>query len=121
MLKKLVVMLAFASTAVVAQQECGYWVTSQVEVCDERTIIVQQPVTQCVYISLPYETRTYTNTVEGHIAFAQCPKMQGYYVNEAIRTYREQRTTERYNCRNETRWTWIPGGTPGGECNVQIP
>ncbi len=120
MLKKLVVMLAFASTAAVAQQQCGYWAESQVEVCDERTIIVQQPITQCVYINLPNESRTVTQTIEGHLSFAQCPKMQGYYLNEAIRTYREQRTTERYNCRNETRLTWIPGGS-GPDCNVQIP
>ena len=43
MFKKVVVMLAFAATSAIAQQECGYWVESQVEVCDERTVIV--PIT----------------------------------------------------------------------------
>jgi hypothetical protein len=121
MFKKVVVMLAFAATSAIAQQECGYWVESQVEVCDERTVIVQKPVTQCIYISLPYETQTVTQTVAGHISFAQCGKKQGYYLNEAVHTYKEERTTERYNCRNESRWTWISGGGSGSDCNVQIP
>ncbi|MBU2223666.1 MAG: hypothetical protein KKB45_11485 [Gammaproteobacteria bacterium] len=102
--------LAFA-----AAPDCGTWVTSQVEVCDERVVMVDKPVTHCNYISLPYETHQFTKTVDGHISFGQCGKMNGYYLNGIEHTTKQVRTTVRENCRMETRWVWVPGGPNCGE------
>ncbi len=114
--------IAFAISALFAAQlayavptDCGEWISYQVEVCDEREVLTDKPITHCRYISLPIENRQYTKTVEGHISYPQCGRMNGYYLNEVEHTTKQVRTVVRENCRMETRWEWVPGGPNCGD------
>lgn len=111
---------------------CGYWVEREVEVCDERTVYVDEPYKQCNY------TRTYTTSpaifpatytvslaMNGtcqayltHGAPGHTPHANYSLSSEEIKT-RQVARTERYNCRTELRWIWIPG-KPGGACDVPL-
>lgn len=111
--------------------DCGYWVERQVEVCDERTVYVDEPYKQCNY------NRTYTTSpaifpasYSSSIAVNQSCQpylthgVPGYtphanysLSSEQILT-RQVARTERYNCRLETRWVWVPG-RKDGYCELQ--
>ena len=111
---------------------CGYWVEREVEVCDERTVYVDEPYKQCNY------TRTYTTSptifpatysvslaVNGscqafltHGVAGHTPHANYSLTGEEIKT-RQVARTERYNCRTELRWVWIPG-RPGGACQLPL-
>lgn len=111
---------------------CGYWTEREVEVCDERTVYVDEPYKQCNY------TRTYTTSpnifpASYSVSLAANGTCQAYITNgapgytphanysltsEEIKT-RQVAKTERYNCRTESRWVWVPG-KPGGYCDAQV-
>lgn len=115
-----------------ALANCGYWVEREVEVCDERTVYVDEPYKQCNYTRI-YTTSpnmfpaTYSVSLASnatcqpyltHGAPGHTPHANYSLSSEEIKT-RQVARTERYNCRMELRWVWIPGQT-GGNCQVPL-
>lgn len=104
-------------------EQCGRWVSTQIEICDERTVTVQKPITHCNYTM----TRGYsgkigekiTRSFDGHIeCAAQFEGAWGLYtLTSQQQTTVAVQTTERFNCRLETRWVWVSGGS-GRFCPV---
>lgn len=104
--------------------QCGRWVSTEIEICDERTVTVQKPITHCNYTM----TRGYsgkigekiTRSFDGHIeCAADFSGAWGLYtLTSQQQTSLAVQQTERFNCRMETRWVWVSGGS-GPFCPVK--
>ena len=115
----------------VASQSCGYWDERLVEVCDYRTVLVNEPYTACHYdcVSGPcgYYPTTLTRT---HAANHNCQTSltlgppfgyqgntihpAGYQLSSSEQLTRQVERTEAYNCRMEHRMVWVQ--LPSHQC-----
>ena len=118
--------LSGAVEVAAAAQSCGRWVETMVEFCDERVVLVDKPVTECTYVMTrgyrEYIGRETSRYHDGHVTcVGQFDGGWGVFTLKTQQHMTQQRSvTERYNCRQESRWTWIPG-RPGPDCEQQEP
>jgi len=114
-------LLALVSTTTLAA-ECGRWERTDVEVCDERTVYVSVPVTRCVYEYYDPRRGDSAFRVRVHPGHIDCPAgAAGEYFYEQYHTTKQESRLEKYNCRMEPRWVWIPGPAGPGQSCPDIP